>query len=80
MATIEKAVVLEPSVNGRMVDDSRLTPPESVSFNLVFLNVYDEGCCYTENEHREWFNEAGIVDFNRHSLPDGSPLITVRMD
>ncbi len=68
------------AIIGRMVDDSRLTPPESVSFNLVFLNVYDEGCCYTENEHRTWLNEAGFVDFKRHSLPDGSPLITARKD
>jgi hypothetical protein len=68
------------AIIGRMVDDSRLTPPESVSFNLVFLNVYDEGCCYTESEHRTWLNEAGFVDFKRHSLPDGSPLITARKD
>lgn len=47
-----------------------------VSFNLVFQNVYDQGCCYAENEHRAWLNESGFVDFRRHSLPDGTPLIT----
>ncbi|MCP4993416.1 MAG: methyltransferase [Gammaproteobacteria bacterium] len=42
------------AIIGRMVDDSRLAPPDSVSFNLVFLNIYDEGCCYTQSEHRAW--------------------------
>jgi len=66
------------AIIGRIVDDSRLTPVENVSFNLVFLNIYDEGRCYTESEHRQWLNEAGFVNFKRHSLPDGSSMITAR--
>ncbi len=65
-------------IAGRIVDDSRVTPPVNVSFNLVFLNVYDDGCCYTEGEHREWLDQAGFTDFERQTLPDGSQIITAR--
>ena len=50
------------AILGRMVDDSRVSPPTDVAFNLVFLNVYDDGCCYTESEHREWLEQALQLD------------------
>jgi hypothetical protein len=35
-----------------ILDDSRVSPAEVVSFNLVFVNIYDQGQAYTESEHR----------------------------
>ena len=73
---------LEPggriAIVGRMLDDSRLSPPEVVTFNLVFLNIYDDGVAYTEQEHRDWLAEAGFAEFDRQALPDGSTMVTAR--
>lgn len=63
---------------GRMLDDSRLSPPETVAFNLVFLNLYDEGQAYTEGEHRQWLAAAGFVDVERHVQPDEISVLTAR--
>lgn len=75
--------VLQPGgtiyILGRFIDDSRITPQETVGFNLYFLNIYHEGQAYTESEHREWLAEAGFVeDFERSTLPDGSGIIRAR--
>ena len=64
---------------GRVIDDSRITPLETVGYNLRFLNIYDEGQAYTEQEHREWLIEAGFVeDFERLTLSDGSGIMRAR--
>ena len=74
--------VLEPGgsiyIMGRALDDSRLTPVESVGFNLVFISVYDGGQAYAEQEHRDWLTEAGFEDFQRESNPNGSSIIRAR--
>ncbi len=74
---------LEPggriAIVGRMLDDSRLSPPGMVTFNLVFINIYDDGVAYTEQEHRDWLAEAGFVEFDRQALPDGNEMVTARM-
>ena len=74
--------VLEPNgaiyILGRDLDDSRLTPPESVVFNLVFISIYDGGQAYTEQEHRDWLTEAGFVDFQRQLNPNGTSIISAR--
>jgi hypothetical protein len=49
-----------------------------VSFNIVFVNVYDEGQAYTEQEHKEWLEEVDFEDFWRMILPDGGSIITAR--
>lgn len=71
--------VLEPGspvfILGQVLDDSRLSPPETVAFNLVFLNVYDEGQAYTEHEYRNWLTEAGFTDIERIKLAGGQSLI-----
>jgi SAM-dependent methyltransferase len=61
-----------------IIDDSRTSPSELVAFNLVFLNVYDEGQAYTEQEHKDWLAEAGFGGFKRTILPDGGSIITAR--
>ncbi len=63
---------------GSILDDSRLTPPATAAFNLVFINVYDGGQAYTESEYRAWLEEAGFRRFERSSLPGGFGLITGR--
>ena len=75
--------VLQPGgaiyILGRVIDDSRTTPLETVGQNLVFLNLYHDGQAYTEQELREWLAEAGCdVDFERVTLPDGSGIIKAR--
>ena len=76
------AEALEPGgelyIVGRIIDDSRVSPPESVLFNLVFVNVYDGGEAYTEHQTREWLDEAGFIDFQRVTLPNGSGIISAR--
>jgi hypothetical protein len=47
---------------GGMLENSRLLPKSSVEWNLVFINVYDNGQSYTEDEHRDWLREAGFED------------------
>ena len=49
-------------VGGLDLDNSRLSPPDLVTFNLLMLNIYDNGQLYTEQEHREWLTEAGFEE------------------
>jgi hypothetical protein len=57
---------------GWALDDTRLAPPPAVDFNLVFLNIYDDGEAYTASEHREWLEAAGFVDFRWGEAPPGA--------
>lgn len=61
-----------------IIDDSRLSPPDLVGFNLVFINVYHEGQAYTEQEHKDWLAEAGFGHVERHFLPDERSIIAAR--
>lgn len=63
---------------GSVVDNSRTSPPESVILNLVYINLYDEGQAYTEQEHRDWLAEAGFEGFERIIVPGGYSIITAR--
>ena len=46
---------LEPGgaiqILGHTLDDSRLATAHSLSMNLFFINAYDDGQAYTEQEH-----------------------------
>lgn len=61
-----------------IIDNSRTSPTDLVSFNIVFVNVYNAGQAYTEQEHKEWLEEAGFEGFKRTVLPDGGSIITAR--
>ncbi len=61
-----------------IIDDSRISPPEKVGLNLVFINIYDEGQAYTEQEHRDWLTEAGFDGFKRIILSGGGSIITAQ--
>ena len=67
-------------VIGQILDDSRRSPLGAVGFNLNFINHYDAGESYTEQEHRDWLTDAGFVDIERANflLDDGSGLMTAR--
>lgn len=74
--------VMEPNgaiyILGRVLDDSRLAPLESVMFNLAFISMYDGGQAYTEQEYRDWLTEAGFVDIRRETNPNGTSIISAR--
>jgi SAM-dependent methyltransferase len=63
---------------GRMLDDARLSPVDAVGFNLIFLNIFDEGRAYTEGEHRAWLTAAGFTEIARAPLPEGISIMTAR--
>lgn len=58
-------------VIGRMLDDDRLSPPDAVAVNVMFLNVYDHGQAWTEGEYRAWFAAAGLTEIQRQPLAGG---------
>jgi hypothetical protein len=41
----------------------------TVGFNLVFLNIFDDGRAYTEGEHRTWLTALGFAEIERVPLP-----------
>ena len=49
---------------GGMLENSRVSPKTAVEWNLVFINTYENGQSYTEDEYREWLKEAGFEDLN----------------
>ena len=65
---------------GHILDDSRISPPEALGFNLSLISQFDFGESYTEREHRGWLSEAGFVDIERANflLPDEHGLMTAR--
>jgi hypothetical protein len=63
-------------VIGRICDDTRLSPLNIVNTNLVFLNIFDNGEAYTEQEYRGWLENAGFAEVTREPLPHGGSLMT----
>jgi len=61
-----------------IIDNSRISPQKLVGFNLVYVNVYDDGQAYTEQEHKDWLEESGFGGFKRTILEDGSSIITAQ--
>jgi ubiquinone/menaquinone biosynthesis C-methylase UbiE len=61
-----------------IIDDSRISPQKLVGFNLVYINVYDDGQAYTEQEHKDWLEKSGFGGFKRTILEDGSSIINAR--
>jgi len=65
---------------GNILENSCLGPPASLAFALVFLNAYDHGQAYTENEYREMLTDAGFVDITiEHDvLVDGMGMVCAK--
>src|SRR5215510_4217752 len=74
--------VVEPGgviyIIGQVLDNSRLSPPETVAGNLFFLNVFEEGQAYTEHEHRDWLADAGFTQCERLLLPNKMSIVRAR--
>lgn len=63
---------------GWIVDDSRISPPNIVGYNLVLLTAYQDGQAYTERQYRTWLVEAGLVDVKRVVMQDSASIVTAR--
>ncbi len=65
---------------GNVLQSSRLGPPSSIAFSLVFLNVYDSGAAYTEAQYREMLEGAGFGDVTVEYdvLSDGMGMVCGR--
>lgn len=64
---------------GNVLENSRLGPPSSIAFSLVFLNTYDHGRAYTEDEYRGMLDSTGFTDFSvDYEALDGACLIRAR--
>ncbi len=61
-----------------ILDNSRISPRGAVITNTIFINIYDEGQAYTEDEYHDWITGAGFVGFKRDTLPDGLGIITAQ--
>ena len=67
-----------PVRKGLALDNSRLSPPETVRQNLWFINVFDQGQAKTEQERREWLSGAGFENIERKTFPDGRSIMVAR--
>jgi hypothetical protein len=65
----------EMYIVGYVLNADRRTPPETAAYNLVFVNLYDEGEAYTESEYRTWLEAAGFKDFQRIIQTRGYSLL-----
>ena len=65
---------------GQILDDSRISPPEAVGFNLSLISQFDSGESYTEQEHRSWLSDAGFAEIERANflLPDEHGVMSAR--
>ncbi len=74
--------VIEPGgtlyILAHIIDNSRFSPAETAVFNLVFLNIYEDGQAYTVEEYRVWLVEAGFEEVERALLEGGSSLVAAR--
>lgn len=62
---------------GRILNNDRLSPKESVAFSLIFLNTYEEGGTFTEEEHRQWLESSGFenIRLTHNAFSDGIGMI-----
>jgi hypothetical protein len=62
----------------RVLDDSRKSPVSSALFNLVFINIYDDGQAYTQSQYRQWLEEAGFTKIEFTMIPGTDAIIRAR--
>ena len=65
-------------INGFICDDDRMGPEISVGYNLIFLNMYDEGTAYTEAQYRDWLTDTGFSNIERKPFMMGTSLISAQ--
>ena len=57
------------------MDDSRISPPEEVVWDLLNLNWEDRAGFYTEGDYRRMLQDAGFKDIRRDVLSNGDGVI-----
>jgi hypothetical protein len=62
----------------RVLDNSRTSPVDTVLADLIFLNIYDQGRAYTEQEYRERLTVAGFIDVERIVPAGGDHILVAR--
>ncbi len=82
-AIAHMAQALEPGgtlyiVASGALDDSRLAPATAVFINVTFLNVYDDGQSYAQEQYFGWLAAAGCVEPQRCVLEDETSIIWAR--
>jgi hypothetical protein len=63
---------------GHILDDSKVYPIEEVGMNMIYLNWGYVGGCYSKSQYTEWIHNAGLVDIEFDSLPNGDRIIKAR--
>jgi len=63
---------------GRILDDSKFSPPEEAAWYLLNLNWEDHAGFYTEREYKDILRNAGFQGIQRDILPNGDGLILAR--
>lgn len=46
-------------VTGDILDNTRAFPRDTATFNLAFINIYENGQAYTQHEYETWLEDAG---------------------
>ncbi|MBW6537260.1 MAG: hypothetical protein K0B11_19790 [Mariniphaga sp.] len=63
--------------NGRIViqdwvlNDAKTKPPQGTVFSINMLVGTEEGDCYSENEIKSWYENAGFTDVHKVDLDSG---------
>lgn len=65
-------------IDTAVLDEDGITPTGTAIFNLIFLNLYEEGQAYTESKYHTWLAEAGFVDIKRHYTKDGGSIMIAK--
>lgn len=63
---------------GNICDDTLLSPLQAVLQNVAFINAYENGQGYAEQQYRGWLEEAGFVDITREPPLGGVCMMSAR--
>ena len=61
-----------------VLENSRTSPVDAVYWDLVYINIYNDGQAYTEQQYREWLSEAGFIDFEGIAPPSNEYILVAR--
>lgn len=66
----------EIHIIGRILEDNRIEPAANVFFDVVFLNIYDDGASYTFSENKAWLEAGGFGQVTMQDGPGGTKIIS----
>jgi hypothetical protein len=58
-----------------ILDDTRMSPPSAVYYNLTFMNLYRAGGSYTQSQYRFWLSSAGFTNIRFVTLASGATVL-----